>query len=402
MQTALADVIRDTAAGRAADDILRRCVHCGFCNATCPTYQLAGDELDGPRGRIYLMKQALEGQAVSRRTQTHLDRCLTCRACETTCPSGVQYAALLDVGRAFVDARVRRPLSQRLARRLIRALVPHRRRFGALLTLGQALRPLLPAALKRRVPPRRRASNWPLPRHARRVLLFEGCAQPALAPEINAAAARVLDGVGVSALAAHGCCGALSHHLNAEEEARRFMRANVDAWWPHIETGGVEAIVFSASGCGVQLKDYGASLRDEPRYAERAARVAALARDLGDYLADQDLSALPRAPGMRVAFHAPCTLTHGLKLAARTEALLRARGFTLTPVADAHLCCGSAGAYSLLEPGIAGMLRERKLAALAAGAPDVIASANIGCLAHLGALSPVPVRHWVELLDGAT
>jgi glycolate oxidase iron-sulfur subunit len=404
VQTSLADFVRDTPQGREADGILRSCVHCGFCTATCPTYQLLGDELDGPRGRIYLMKQVLEGQAVSGKTQAHLDRCLTCRACETTCPSGVRYGRLLDIGREVVEARVARPLRERLLRRLLRAVVPHRSRFEALLGLGRAVRPLLPAALRRLVPPAAPAGDWPAPRHARRVLMLEGCVQPGLAPRINAATARVLDRLGLSVVRtpAAGCCGALSHHLSATDEARAFVRRNVDAWWPQIEAGA-EAIVLNASGCGVVVKDYGHLLADDAAYAARAARVAALAVDVGELLAREGVEAL-RATAekpRRVAFHAPCTLQHGQNLPGLIERLLTDAGIELTPVPDAHLCCGSAGTYSILQKDLSERLRDNKLAALQSGAPAVIATANIGCLHHLQAAAAVPVVHWIELLDPA-
>jgi glycolate oxidase iron-sulfur subunit len=404
MQTSLADFVRDTPHGREADRILRSCVHCGFCTATCPTYQLLGDELDGPRGRIYLMKQVLEGQAVSRRTQLHLDRCLTCRSCETTCPSGVQYGRLLDIGREVVEARVDRPAAESLLRALLRTIVPHRRRFGLLLGLARALRPALPGALRRLVPRASPPGDWPAPRHGRRVLLLEGCVQPGLAPRINAATARVLDRLGLSVVRtpAAGCCGAVSHHLAAAEEARAFMRRNIDAWWPHVEAG-VEAIVVNASGCGVVVKDYGHLLADDPAYAERAARVAALAVDVGEVLAREGVGPL-RVPGgrsTRVAFHASCTLQHGQRLPGLVERILADAGLELTPVPDAHLCCGSAGTYSILQASLSDRLRANKLEALQSGRPAVIATANIGCLHHLQATAAVPVVHWIELLDPA-
>jgi len=404
MQTSLADYIRDTPQGQEADRILRACVHCGFCTATCPTYQLLGDELDGPRGRIYLMKQVLEGQEVSRKTQHHLDRCLTCRSCETTCPSGVRYGRLLDIGREVVEERVSRPLPERLLRRLLRLVLPHRRRFETLLKGGRLARPLLPRALRRLVPEARPAGDWPVVRHARRVLMLEGCVQPGLAPQINAATARVLDRLGISVIrsAQAGCCGAVSHHLSAADEAKAFMRRNVDAWWPEIEAGA-EAIVVNASGCGVVVKEYGHLLADDPAYAERAARVAALAVDPAELLAREGVGPLRigAAQRRRVAFHAPCTLQHGQKLPGLVERLLAEAGFELTGVPDAHLCCGSAGTYSILQRSLSERLRENKLAALQSGGPAVIATANIGCLHHLQTGAGVPVVHWIELLDPA-
>lgn len=408
MQTRLSPDFRDTPAGREADGILRKCVHCGFCTATCPTYQLLGDELDGPRGRIYLIKQMLEGTAPSHSTQLHLDRCLTCRACETTCPSGVRYARLLDIGRHHVEQVVPRTLRERLLRRALMAVVPHRRRFAALLALGRGVRPLLPAGLRRSVPATRDAASWPAPRHPRRMLVLTGCVQPAVAPDINAAAARVLDRLGVSLLeVADGCCGALAHHLGAEDAARARMKHNIDAWWPQIEKG-VEALVVTASGCGAMVRDYGELLRDDPAYAPKAARVSELFRDVSQAVA-QELArpgaVLDLGSGSsherRVAFHSPCTLQHGLKLRGVIEPLLERAGYSLTAVADGHLCCGSAGTYSILQPALSRQLKANKLAALQAGAPDVIATANIGCLMHLAGGTDRPVRHWIELLAEA-
>ncbi len=402
MQTALADFVRDTPAGEHADRILRTCVHCGFCNATCPTYQLLGDELDGPRGRIYQIKQLLEGAAVSRTTLTHLDRCLTCRNCETTCPSGVDYGRLVEVGREIAESRIGRPGWQRLARWLIRKVIPYPARFTPLLRLGQWFRPLLPPSLKAKVPPRRHAGAWPPARHARRMLVLEGCVQPAIAPDINAAAARVLDRLGISLIAAPGagCCGAASLHTSGLEEAKGFARRNIDAWWPYIEQGA-EAIVMTASGCGVHVRDYGHFLHDDPVYAARARRVAELTRDLGEVLAGEDLTKLRAVvrSGRKVAFHSPCSLQHGQKLNGVVEKNLRALGFELTAVPESHLCCGSAGTYSILQPRLSRQLRDRKIAALGSGQPEAIATANIGCLAHLQSGSTIPVVHWIELLE---
>jgi glycolate oxidase iron-sulfur subunit len=405
VETHLADFIKDTAEGREAEAILRTCVHCGFCTATCPTYQLLGDELDGPRGRIYLMKRMLEGGTVTARTQLHLDRCLTCRACETTCPSGVRYGRLVDIGRQLVEAQVPRSRGERVSRWLLRKGLLSRSLLAFAVTGGRLARPLLPPALASKVPEVRRAGTWPRPRHPRRMLALHGCVQPALAPSIDAAMARVLDRIGISLVRApgSGCCGALSHHLSAADEARGFMRANIDAWWPEVERGG-EAIVVTASGCGVLLKEYGDLLREDPVYAERARRIAALARDPVEIVAAEwkriaPLVAMDRG-AQRVAFHAPCTLQHGLRLGGRVEEILEALGLDLTSVADAHLCCGSAGTYSILQPVLSEQLRANKLTALEAGRPEVIATANIGCLVHLSAGTQRPVRHWIELLEG--
>jgi glycolate oxidase iron-sulfur subunit len=416
MQTALADIIRDTPTGQEADRILRTCVHCGFCNATCPTYQLLGDELDGPRGRIYLIKQMLEGNAVTTHTLTHLDRCLTCRNCETTCPSGVRYGALLDIGRELAEQRIGRPWPQRALRWLIRQILPYPQRFTPLLRLGQFFRPLLPPALKRKVPPRQRVVKtieaiFPLKggegvvsaaaKHTRKMLVLEGCAQPALAPNINAAAARVLDRLGIALIpaAGAGCCGAACHHTSGVEEGLAQARRNIDAWWPHIETGS-EAIVMTASGCGVHVKDYGHLLRDDPAYTDKARRVSVLTKDISEILAKEDLSALrPRVqPAGKIAFQSPCSLQHGQKLNGVAEKILRDLGFALTPVPEAHLCCGSAGTYSLLQGALSQRLLARKLEALCSGQPQLIVTANIGCLAHLQTRADIPVRHWIELL----
>jgi glycolate oxidase iron-sulfur subunit len=401
VQTNLAEFIRDTPEGREADAILRSCVHCGFCTATCPTYQLLGDELDGPRGRIYLIKQALEGQTVTDRTRLHLDRCLTCRSCETTCPSGVRYHRLLDIGREVVERQTRRPWHERLARSMLLRILPHPRRFGLLLGLGQRVRPILPAALRAKVPVARDPGPLPARQRQRQMLLLAGCVQPSSAPTTNAATARVLDRLGIQALTPHGagCCGAASHHLSAVEQATAFMRRNIDAWWPHIEAGA-EAVVMTASGCGAHVKAYGELMADDPVYAERAARVSALTRDLGEVLAAEDLAPLGEpGQGRRIAFHAPCTLQHGQQLGGVVEGLLTRLGYTLTTVPDAHLCCGSAGTYSLLQPTLAQRLLVNKLAALEGDGPELIASANIGCQVHLATRARVPVRHWVELLD---
>jgi glycolate oxidase iron-sulfur subunit len=398
MQTSLADFIRDTPQGREADSILRKCVHCGFCTATCPTYQLLGDDLDGPRGRIYLIKRALEGAAVSDKTRLHLDRCLTCRACESTCPSGVRYGRLADIGRALVEERTRRSPWDRLQRELLSFVLPRTALFAAFLRAGQLARPLLPARLKAKVPPRHAGpGHWPAPRHARKVLVLGGCVQPAIAPEINAAAARLLDSLGISLIEAPGagCCGTLRFHLNKQEAGRDDMRALIDRWWPYIERNEVEAIVMTASGCGVTVKEYGEHLAHDPHYRDKAARVSALTKDMCEVIAPE---ALPRSRRGRVAFQSPCSLQHGQQIRGRVEALLQAAGYELVPVPDGHLCCGSAGTYSILQSEISTQLRARKLAALEEGKPDVIASANIGCLAHLQPAAGVPVRHWIELL----
>lgn len=407
METRLLPALLETADGREADAILRACVHCGFCTATCPTYQLLGDELDGPRGRIYLIKQALEGGEVTSKTQLHLDRCLTCRSCETTCPSGVRYGRLVDIGRKFVDDRVGRAPVDAARRAALRRGLLSRSLFGAALSLGRLAKPFLPRALATSIPDSQAAGAWPAPRHARRVLIALGCVQPSLAPNIDAATARVLDRAGISAIAVEGggCCGALSYHLSEHDEARALARRNIDAWWPHVERGA-EAVVMTASGCGVMLRDYGHILAQEPAYAARAARIASLARDPVQIVAAEwpVLSARVARAKTRttLAFHPPCTLQHGYGIRGEVERLLNDAGFALAPVADAHLCCGSAGTYSILQPELAGRLKANKLRALTAHRPEMIATANIGCMTHLQSGTPIPVRHWIELLDAAT
>ena len=401
MQTSIAEEIKLTPAGQEADTILRKCVHCGFCTATCPTYQLLGDELDGPRGRIYLIKQVLEGEQTSRKTQNHLDRCLTCRACETTCPSGVNYHRLADIGRQIVETRVTRPLGERIMRRALRAVLPYPGRFGPLLRLGQSLRPFLPETLKKKIPPLRRAEPWPHRKHSRQMLILEACGQATAMPTTNAATARLLDRLGIELVTAtgSGCCGALSHHLGAEEEGLTFMRRNIDAWWPHIENGA-EAIVITASGCGAMVREYAEALQYDTDYADKAARITALSRDISEVLADEDLGALQGlGEGQKVAFHSPCTLQHGQQISGVVENILERAGFNLTTVPDSHLCCGSAGTYSLLQRPLSQQLLTNKLAALQSGTPDVIATANIGCHMHLETEAEIPVMHWVELLD---
>ncbi|MCH4897562.1 glycolate oxidase subunit GlcF [Pseudomonas sp. B707] len=401
MQTTLSPQARQLPRAEEAESILRTCVHCGFCNATCPTYQLLGDELDGPRGRIYLIKQVLEGNEVTAKTQQHLDRCLSCRNCETTCPSGVDYHNLLDIGRAVVDAAVPRPLGQRLLREGLRNIVPNPWLFKGLVNGGQMFRALLPDALQDKLP--RNAvmpASRPDIRHARQVLMLEGCVQPGLSPNTNAAAARVLDRLGISVIPAReaGCCGAVNYHLDAQATGLDRARHNIDAWWPAIERGA-EAIVQTASGCGAFIKDYGHLLRADPTYAEKAKAVSALAKDLVEVLREEPLESLGIHANQRVAFHCPCTLQHAQKLGGVVESLLVRLGFDLTAVPDAHLCCGSAGTYSITQPALARSLRDNKLAALESGHPEIIATANIGCQAHLDGAGRTPVRHWIELVD---
>jgi glycolate oxidase iron-sulfur subunit len=450
MQTEIAAEFAGTADGTEAEAILRKCVHCGFCTATCPTYQLLGDELDGPRGRIYLIKQVLEGHAPTRATQIHLDRCLTCRNCETTCPSGVQYGNLVEIGRRIVDERVPRPAGERALRWTLKEGLTSPL-FAPAMKVGQALRGALPGALKAKVPPPQpaRTDPWPAREHARKVLLLAGCVQPAMLPNINGATARVLDAAGIQTIVAAeaGCCGAIRLHTSDRDGALAQMRNNIDAWWPLVERGDVEAIVMNASGCGVTVKEYGHSLAHDPAYATKAGRIADLTRDISELLPElvpllRDRFALPRSAGeragfarpagdragfarpagdraappprspaergradslapTRLAFHPPCTLQHGQRVRGVVETSLAALGFDVSAPHEAHLCCGSAGTYSVLQPELANALRDRKLAHLGALAPTTIVSANIGCIQHLQGGTTTPVRHWIEVVDDA-
>jgi glycolate oxidase iron-sulfur subunit len=485
METRLAAQFRETPAGAKADEILRACVHCGFCLATCPTYQLLGDELDSPRGRIYQIKQVLEGVPPTRQTQLHLDRCLTCRSCETTCPSGVEYGHLVDIGRAIVDERVERPWRERVYRWLLREGVTRPWIFGTAVKLARSMRWTLPPSLRAKVGVARPAGALPTRVHPRKVLLLNNCVQPTLSPSIDAATARVLDAVGVQSVIApgSGCCGAIRQHLDDQPGALDHFRRNIDAWWPLIESAEVEAILINASGCGAMVAEYAHLLRDDPAYAQKAKRVVELARDVAEFVpqaiaaagigaaadsgvaagggagagsgvpagvgarADSGVAAgvgagasgggaagagagaggggagdssgspgdskplathrpPPRAaafgnPAVRVAFHPPCTLQHALKIRGKVEALLVALGAEIVPVRDAHLCCGSAGTYSLLQPELSQTLRARKLETLLEGAPQAVLSANIGCITHLQGATETPVRHWIEWLDEA-
>lgn len=408
MQTKLADFIKNSPQGQEADAILRSCVHCGFCLATCPTYQILGDELDSPRGRIYLMKQMLEGQPVTQKTQLHLDRCLTCRACETTCPSGVRYGALVDISRGMVEKQVKRDVRSDMLRYTLRKILPHATVFSALLKAGQTIRLFLPGNLKRAVPARAKpAKPWPTAQHVRKMLILDGCVQPALAPNINAASARVLDRLGISLIKAGnaGCCGAVAYHLNAQQEGVDTMRRNIDAWWPWVEQKEVEAIVVTASGCGVTVKEYGHLLRHDSVYAEKAASISALTKDISEIL-QAELENLQRlvkpesgAHKTKLSFHSPCTLQHGMQIRGIVEKILLTAGFELSFVPDTHLCCGSAGTYSILQPELSQQLLRNKVNALESDKPEQIATANIGCLMHLQSGTTLPVKHWIELVD---
>lgn len=410
MQTHLAPEYQNTPEGREAEAILRKCVHCGFCTATCPTYQLLGDELDGPRGRIYLMKQVLEGAQPTRATQQHLDRCLTCRNCESTCPSGVQYGHLVDIGRKLVEQKVPRPLTERVVRWALKEGLPSPL-FAPAMKLGQAVRGLLPASLQAKVPAPQEAGAWPTQTHAHKVLMLAGCVQPSMLPNINTATARVLDAAGIQTVLAPeaGCCGAVKFHLNDQDGGLAQMRANIDAWWPFVapdSTQAVQAIVMNASGCGVMVKDYGHVLRDDPDYAAKAQRISALTQDVSELLPtlvpaiQHKINREKLAQVGQQVFHPPCTLQHGQQLKGGVEKYLGELGFAVQIAAlEPHLCCGSAGTYSVLNPDISYTLRDRKLGHLKAAQPKTILSANVGCITHLQSGTEVPVRHWIEVLD---
>ena len=405
MQTNLADFIKNTRAGEEAEAILRKCVHCGFCTATCPTYQLLGDELDGPRGRIYLIKQVLEGKPATEKTQLHLDRCLTCRNCESTCPSGVQYGRLVDIGRKVVEEQVKRSAKDRFTRTLLKEVLPRKAIFDPAMKMGQLVRPLLPEALKNKVPAKQEAGAWPSTGHARKMLLLDGCVQPAMSPNINAATARVLDALGVQLVVAPkaGCCGAIRYHMNDHDGGLDDARRNIDAWWPLVEAGA-EAIVMTASGCGAMVKDYGHLLAHDEAYAAKAKRITELTKDLSEIMPAFEAELQKKLAGKikkRVAFHPPCTLQHAQQIRGKVEGVLRAAGVDVQLCADSHLCCGSAGTYSVLQPELSYRLRDNKLANLQATGAEEIVSANIGCITHLQSGTDTPVTHWIELIDRA-
>lgn len=405
MQTKLIRTLLDTTAGQEAERILRSCVHCGFCTATCPTYQILGDERDGPRGRIYLVKQVLEGKAATRLTQIHLDRCLTCRSCETTCPSGVKYANLLQIGRNIVEQQVSRPLIQKIMRWGFIHFLPYPKRIRPVINIVIRLKSILPKTISVSLPDNTEVMQWPDNSHNRKVILPVGCVQSVLSPEIDDSAAYVLDQLGISIIRSGGCCGAISHHLSAEEIAKAQARANIDAWWPIIESGA-EAILSTASGCGVMLKEYGHLLQDDPDYREKAIKVSALTKDLVEIVCNEDSAKLQSMARQQqdktISFHSPCTLQHGQQLAGQVENLLKKINIQTSKVNDSHLCCGSAGTYSVTQPELSGKLRDNKMSNLMRNQPDIIATANIGCLLQLAKTSPVPVIHWVQLLDNRT
>ncbi|MGZ8225475.1 MAG: glycolate oxidase subunit GlcF [Methylococcaceae bacterium] len=395
----IADFVKEKPEHEELQSILRSCVHCGFCNAVCPTYQLLGDELDGPRGRIYLLKQALQGEPVSKLTQKHLDRCLTCQSCETTCPSGVRYSRLLNIGRTIVDEKAGRTLPERLTRGALKTIFPYQHRFHAFVTVAGLFKLFLPAQLKSKIPVRRVAPAWPNSGHSRIMLILSGCVQQTLAPSIDVAAAKVLDKLGIALrkVQGSGCCGALTYHLSDHQQALRFARRNIDACWPYLEQGA-EAIVMTASGCGLMVKDYAELFKHDAAYAVKAVRFSALVKDISEVIAAENFSVF-KADNRKIAFQSPCTLQHGQKLAGVVETILQTVGYQLTMVADGHICCGSAGTYSLLQPALSKQLLDNKLQALQANQPDIIATANIGCLSHLQSASSTKIVHWLELLQ---
>lgn len=399
MRTKLLDSIKYTSEGGLANDILRSCVHCGFCNATCPTYQLLGDENEGPRGRIYLIKELLEGAEVSSSTRDHLDRCLICRNCETTCPSGVQYSRLLEIGKKFIEKTVERPFKERFVRDALLNTLPYRRRFKLFLSAGRFFLPLVPATLRSKIPAKTAKGKWSKNSHSRRMLILDGCVQPTLSPDINSATSRVLDKLGITLVNIRkaGCCGAVSLHLHREKEALAMMRRNINAWWPEIEAGA-EAIVTTASGCGLMIKEYGRYLQDDEQYAEKAQHISALCKDLSEIIVAEDYRSLSIKKPKKISWHPPCTLQHGQKITGVVEKILQNCGYQLNPIKDSHLCCGSAGTYSIFQPELASQLGNNKIEHLQADQPELIVTANIGCQTHLQERTKTPVKHWVHLL----
>ena len=403
MEIHLDKKIADEPWAQEAESIVRKCVHCGFCNATCPTYQLLGHESDGPRGRIYLITQLLEGQAADKQTRAHLDRCLLCRACETTCPSGVSYGRLLETGRHIIEQQQARTGLDGLKRKAMTTLIPGNGLLQAGVHLAKPIRSLLPAGLSSQLPLPGKNLLRPATVHSRKMLLLEGCAQSSLTPETNAATARVLDRFGIQLISEdrQGCCGAVRLHTSERDKGLRDIRRRIDTWWPSVEAG-IEAIISTASGCGVTVKDYGELLKDDPEYADKAIQISRLTVDVSEMISDEVATSSHDPEPLRkikVAFHSPCTLQHGQKINGQVEAILRQYGITLLPVADGHLCCGSAGTYSILQPDLSARLKADKLEKLHAHSPDLIATANVGCQLHLRKGSNTPVVHWIELLD---
>ncbi len=410
METKLAPQFVNTADGIEAKRILGKCVHCGFCTATCPTYQLLGDELDGPRGRIYLIKQIAEGQLPTEKTRGHLDRCLTCRNCESTCPSGVEYGKLVDIGRKWAEEKTApRPSAERITRWLLKEGLTSPTLFNTAMMMGRLMRPLMPETLKRKVPQGLPAGKRPQRHHTRKMLILEGCVQPGMLPNINNATIRVFDALSIELISSNkaGCCGALRYHLNDQNGGLADAKRNIDAWWPSIENGkdSVEAIVMNASGCGVMVKDYGHLLHDDPLYASKAKRVSELCKDLSEIMPqfqEQLVQKIGRDKKAGVVYHPPCTLQHGQQIRGKVEGLLESLGIGVNLCADSHLCCGSAGTYSVLQPILSEQLRQQKIqnleTACASSGAKTVVSGNVGCISHLHQ-DHLPVRHWVEIID---
>lgn len=401
MKTDLIDTIKHTKDGQLVDKILRSCVHCGFCNGTCPTYQILGDENDGPRGRIYLMKQMFEGGELTEKTRTHLDRCLTCRSCETSCPSGVQYSSLLEIGRQFVEENTERSFKDNFVRDGLANTLPYQGRFKLLLKIGKTFSLVLPKKIRRKLPLKVAKGKWPKVQHSRRMLVLDGCVQPSLSPDINSATARVLSSLGITLtnIKKAGCCGAISVHLNKKDEALSMMKHNIDAWWPEIEAGRVEAIVTTASGCGVMIKEYYAYLKHDQDYAEKAYRISALCKDISEIISQEDYRSLASPSPKTISWHPPCTLQYGQQITGVVEKILSDCGYQLNPIIDSHLCCGSAGTYAILQEALSSELGDNKIKHLEAAQPEMIVTGNIGCQTHLQERTQTPVKHWIHLLD---
>lgn len=398
MQTSIHPELIDLPQVIEADAILRRCVHCGFCTATCPTYQLLGDDLDSPRGRIYLIKNLLEDNSIDDKSAQHLDRCLTCRACETTCPSGVQYARLLDIAKGLVAERSRQPVSRRLKSLLSRWIIPRTYLFKPLLRSGQFFRPVLPGVLASKVPPKQKLlspSSTKLQQPHKRVLLLQGCAQRAATPNVNVALEHLLaeKNIAVIKLSDEGCCGAVEYHLSAHSQGLQRMRELTDKLYSMLQE--VDYIVSSASGCGVTIKEYPICFSDDPEYALKAKSVCEKVVDVSELLGQFEFSCIP----ISAAVHTPCTLQHGQGINGEIERILEQAGITIVKSRESHLCCGSAGTYSIMQPDLSRRLLSRKLAVLQENTPQVIVTANIGCQLHLQSEAGVPVLHWVELLQ---
>ena len=407
MQTDIKSTILNTRIGQEANDILRSCVHCGFCTATCPTYQLLGDELDGPRGRIYLIKRVLETDQVSENTQLHLDRCLSCGACETTCPSGVKYRRLLDIGREIVEHKVDRPSIDKIKRKTLSFILGNKELFSFLLSSARLFRPILPKQLQKSIPKKQKVisltpSMPSMPsQHKRKMILFRGCVHDAIAPEINASAIRVLDKLGISVIEVDEliCCAAVSHHLLEKDKTEHTIKQNIDLLLAKLNPD-VEAIFTTASACSLMLKDYPKLMEDDAEYHPKASQLASKFKDISEVICNESVGSLTfEKSNKRIAFHSPCSMQHGLKVVNSIEHILAQAGFNLVNVKDSHLCCGSAGTYSILQKDLSEQLLTNKVDNLTANQAEIIATANIGCLTHIQSGTETPVKHWVNLIN---